>query len=1787
MFGEIATERAILSDSSLELATTSREDASARQRQDVWPSVVESSRCLLESSRFRVPDPRWRLAVANRSASVRRHRAANSMTARAQTLRDASADFSLFNGKRAGGGTTQPTRAQEPGTFLTLFFARSCFLPCHTSPRINLKSSVREFLAVRMPPSVQGKKCENPLPLDVEATRESDKSMSLLYWLPVLAVLFSPVSAVVFESHPDCGFNTSEFLDFENNDLYPALAYLGVCGWGFDLTGLLNAEGEGNVGNCVGCRYVREGLACPDGFSFSSSDVWQLYPIAACAWSTGCLDQACPTGQYEAETAICGAGGSRSRRCCRKQSYRQCCRKLVCTGRSSPAGGCVVGDKDLLPDQSFPMSVAAVPQASTLCFPYTYLTTRTCLSNRTFASGNFYDTCSTVQTQKDSNGCVIAPGFQFQPSSFYADPSEALLDDGTPWDALTPEAVADATADVTLMAARCRGSPLCTTFDNTGAKDLRYYVPTSQRWETSSTDPSNSCLGSYIKSRVRVLCPRLRGYLFKPMVTDSTATTLCSDCWNVSSLAAECTASAECSGFSNRHGLLLGGTDSFPVVDSRVQYTTTPCMGMFLRIQPQLPAEVEQIDVMLCGIGISCRDAIEYSASTSRSSIGLSYATDISITLHSSFLLPTSLTTPNAESVASLPVMPRVRSIVINCVDGAEMLGGLPKPLMVVFPNLEQLQLTSCGILDSLPNDWYLLTSLKVLDLSDNLLSGSLPDMWQDLRLGFLNLSNNVLTGQLPDSWVDVVALQAAPQDTAGGPLPVESARAVLTTTTTITTAVAGTESATSAEVSLQRRQLLIADLSLNELDAPMERSFVQSACYDRDILLWFRQCECGSYIIVISCLWGSFALLLLGILLWWRWRAYRLKHPVAPSKSDAARDLSPHHSAASSESSDSGEDPNHARADRLSTPSPDGKAHVADSRSPLGDDTIASSATRDVPGGIGSIAETPTSDTVTVEEEEKAAKATTAWSFNGWFDTYWPKTWVRRCIFIARLTILIVDSALDISVAVWLANDGSRTESIVCIVFLALAQLSVTLGVFCTFVPILFGSMFKMVVLSPIMLALTPVVSPFLAVWNVWDPDVPLVFWRYLELVEFSVMLLQAPAEAVTQTIVYARQNVIANGMYLNHGLFLASIVFSLADMLISIFKLLRYKHGPWRRVYVAFTHLDKTRDTFIYKTDFSYYTNYRPGEDPNGAGTTHPLLLDAARKSGKPFTGVELSSPGPRPYSGDHGGRWGTTWGTGSGTTASTILVTPGKPGHANGPASTDPHNTPGTPSSGASTAVYAASPELASGSGPWTPVSRSPLGQGAGGSDGAGQGHGPATTMSSRLGLTRMHDNPTAEPYSVIPSSTSGGHQWDDNAEFEDIAQSSAGMGSSANQGSEVVAGLMRRVGSATNSAGPTPNFANTPKWGLARPPKWPGSPGGQPAMYSPGPRTGSGPSGFSPLGGPPGGMSPPPWRPSSVPDNKSRGVGMSPGPLRFDEDEDDQPLQSRRVPSKGLHAGPSGRLRLHPPASSEIEPVASAFQAQAPSPASGRRSMPSHSSPASSPSARVLAMPKAPPSTTPLPFSPSRPGSSPASTTPLPFSPSRPNPVGASASGTTLSDIHSILQADATARAQSPLSSSRPHLSPPTTAAGARPRSRQSVTSHPSDSVGSSLRSAGSGSQSSGRKHVGSKRTGLGGPQAVGEGGVERKFPAGAGGGGTGGDGGGTDRGDSNGQGGDGKGDIHPMRNWTFLYSALLAAMCACLGVVMTSRAKQSGKVMPSGIIGVSSLAMACGFLLTGK
>jgi hypothetical protein len=60
---------------------------------------------------------------------------------------------------------------------------------------------------------------------------------------------------------------------------------------------------------------------------------------------------------------------------------------------------------------------------------------------------------------------------------------------------------------------------------------------------------------------------------------------------------------------------------------------------------------------------------------------------------------------------------------------------------------------------------------------------------------------------------------------------------------------------------------------------------------------------------------------------------------------------------------------------------------------------------------------------------------------------------WVRRVIFLARLSLLVADIALDIRIVAWLMADGSIKEADVCAAFIALAQLVVALGVFANIV--------------------------------------------------------------------------------------------------------------------------------------------------------------------------------------------------------------------------------------------------------------------------------------------------------------------------------------------------------------------------------------------------------------------------------------------------------------------------------------------------------------------------------------------------------------------------------------------------------------------------------------------------------------------------------------------------------------------------------------------------------------
>ena len=58
---------------------------------------------------------------------------------------------------------------------------------------------------------------------------------------------------------------------------------------------------------------------------------------------------------------------------------------------------------------------------------------------------------------------------------------------------------------------------------------------------------------------------------------------------------------------------------------------------------------------------------------------------------------------------------------------------------------------------------------------------------------------------------------------------------------------------------------------------------------------------------------------------------------------------------------------------------------------------------------------------------------------------------------------------------------------------------------VFITLVPNMFSSCCSFLLLSPLLLLLTPGLGPVLAVWNIVNPDIPIVFWRYVTLAASS----------------------------------------------------------------------------------------------------------------------------------------------------------------------------------------------------------------------------------------------------------------------------------------------------------------------------------------------------------------------------------------------------------------------------------------------------------------------------------------------------------------------------------------------------------------------------------------------------------------------------------------------------------------------------------------------------------
>lgn len=82
-------------------------------------------------------------------------------------------------------------------------------------------------------------------------------------------------------------------------------------------------------------------------------------------------------------------------------------------------------------------------------------------------------------------------------------------------------------------------------------------------------------------------------------------------------------------------------------------------------------------------------------------------------------------------------------------------------------PNLDTLRLVSCNISSTIPNFGKELTILdlddsnyRVLDLSDNSLSGRIQSCLFDTELDVLNLRNNRLHGTLPDTFSSNCSLQ-------------------------------------------------------------------------------------------------------------------------------------------------------------------------------------------------------------------------------------------------------------------------------------------------------------------------------------------------------------------------------------------------------------------------------------------------------------------------------------------------------------------------------------------------------------------------------------------------------------------------------------------------------------------------------------------------------------------------------------------------------------------------------------------------------------------------------------------------------------------------------------------------------------------------------------------------------------------------------------------------------------------------------------------------------------------
>ncbi|GFR50385.1 hypothetical protein Agub_g12600 [Astrephomene gubernaculifera] len=994
--------------------------------------------------------------------------------------------------------------------------------------------------------------------------------LRLLLYLAAGAVIFLPFGwSSYFESAPSCGYTQQEsFVHFETSPELLNEPSLGVCGWGFADIPQLHSR----VDRCVSCSFTSaDNPACSNGVLVSQPE-WHLASHVDCEWQ-GCWfgGGSCVNGTAET-TALCAETGFIAPRCCPFKRYIRCCRLLACTQRTIPAGQCVVGDKDLLPEQKFSSRVYAVSTTSSDCYAYSFETTRTCRANRTLSAGNFYESCETHPVGRDAEGCAKLPGYTFYRGLLVANASTWRLRDNTEWSLIAggAAAVQQAASDMPLMAGRCSATASCAAFQNTGnSTDLLYQLPLSSYWVQADSS-LGYCAGIYAKSSPSNSCARIHGYLFASMrtlqltsssgFTVSASSSPCSDCSSSAALAAQCDAhvgasgSNDCAGFSNYHGLIIGSSGLL-TDQAMTTFTTTPCVGMYTRVGPVFPQEVEDLDKMLCGDLVYCTGQLRYHAS-SQSQPGTSstsYYVDISIDVLTDLTLPRGLLD---ASGGGLQQIPNVRSLTFRCQGGSSMLGGLPVGLVALMPFLQELRVIGCRVTGTLPSQLSQLRYLRVLDLSDNSLTGALPESWSNMTLGYLNLSSNGLTGTLPAAWLDIITQPTTAPPPP--PAPTYSASPPPSPPPYASSSLAGQLGTQSAQ--------LVADLSSNGLTGAVPRDYVYKSCVSRHlriqlrgepssellaalgsddqatfllqgnpgIELWSGRYQyavadlggalaggssnlCGShqYKIALGVLWGLTGLCMFLIMGVSSWRAAR-----APRRNRGG--------------------------------------FISDA---------------DIAGQVGA-------EGANADGTAKAAAANHSLAAR-----LWGRRWVRRLALLVRVGYLAADVALDVRVAAWLWSDGDGSAAAVCLAFILVTQAAVSAALLASVWHHLFSSRLLVALLSPLLVAVGPLVGPVLAVANIKNSDVPLVFWRYLELVEFCVALLQAPAESVTQSIVYARQNLMGNGMYMDHGLFVASIILSMGDMLIALLKLCSYKRGPFRRVLVAITHLDKVRDPVDYR--------------------------------------------------------------------------------------------------------------------------------------------------------------------------------------------------------------------------------------------------------------------------------------------------------------------------------------------------------------------------------------------------------------------------------------------------------------------------------------------------------------------------------------------------------------------------------------------------------------------------